>query len=564
MGFLEKYIFSPIRRVVYTVLRFFWRFIPKFVKNNKTANRVKEFVKKENKTRRDWVIIIVAIIVVLFIAWQFFSPKGKKVEYTYATITKNKIVSSVSVTGDVKAKNDKTLTFGSAGTVKRVDVEVGDQVKKGDFLAQIDTTNLEASLTKVKAGVKSAEISLKKLQRGDDVDMQQLNVAMAQLSLDSAKINNDTLLSTLDLSKNSNYLNVATSNKSLADLQSDLEKTERDTAQDVALAKAAEEIAKQQFDTSQNSYQHGATTRGSLDVAELQWKQATEQRIKVELARDTAVDNAKKRLLSSQLSRNVSALGADISDKNLDANKATSQKNLEKAQNSLENASLQLQQVASNKADSIADQQAKIEQAKADMTSAEDALKKAKLYAPFDGVIISVAAEEGETFPSGAGGASSGASTGGAVSSGFIQIADVTTLQVEVNVSETDIVDIQPGLKVSVSFDAIPTETFDGVISKVDPGPTVVQGVVNYKVTITFPQNPKIRLGMTANLDIITAEKDSTLSVPFRAIEEKDGKKYVKVKRNGQLVRQEVKTGVQSDTNIEITNGLEDGETIAY
>ena len=120
------------------------------------------------------------------------------------------------------------------------------------------------------------------------------------------------------------------------------------------------------------------------------------------------------------------------------------------------------------------------------------------------------------------------------------------------------------GDKAIITLDAYGDDIkFNGKVTEIEKGETVIQDVVYYKVTITLdPTEQAIKPGMTANVKIVTAQKEDALSVPSRALIG-NGHKTARVLENGELKEIPVETGLKADGGlIEIISGLEDGQEI--
>ena len=98
---------------------------------------------------------------------------------------------------------------------------------------------------------------------------------------------------------------------------------------------------------------------------------------------------------------------------------------------------------------------------------------------------------------------------------------------------------------------------------EIDPAETVIQGVIYYKIQTAFDgKNPKIKSGMTVNLEIETDKKSNVIMIPVRALRFDDSIKYVEVLYKGKPKRVEISTGIENDQYAEITSGLKEGDKI--
>lgn len=184
--------------------------------------------------------------------------------------------------------------------------------------------------------------------------------------------------------------------------------------------------------------------------------------------------------------------------------------------------------------------------------------------------------------------------TGDNVQSGksILTIIDTTSIKVKASVDELDIAKISKGQKVTVKLNAITDRTFEGTVETISDVGTTQNNVTSYDVIMTLNDTTGIKLGMTASVNIEIASKKDALLIPLEALTQRNGKKYVmaastdtanaqssqaqnnngkqtqnssnsnsqRVQGPGKLV--EVKTGLQNDNYIEITEGLTEGQKI--
>jgi RND family efflux transporter MFP subunit len=170
---------------------------------------------------------------------------------------------------------------------------------------------------------------------------------------------------------------------------------------------------------------------------------------------------------------------------------------------------LETAQVAAKQADAqLKSTQSQIVQAEAAVNKAKVDLDHTIIAAPIDGIVTSRNVDKGQTVA-----ASMQAPTL------FIIAADLTKMQVNANIDESDVGRMRPGQTVHFRVDAYPNDTFTGTVEQVRLNPTTVQNVVTYSTVIDVP-NPDYRLmpGMTANLNIEVARRSNVLRVPNAAI----------------------------------------------
>ncbi len=238
-----------------------------------------------------------------------------------------------------------------------------------------------------------------------------------------------------------------------------------------------------------------------------------------------------------------------------------------------------------------------IAQNRANLRHASDVLQKTTYEAPFDGVITNLPVREGETVVIGI--QNSPGST-------LMTIADMSVITAEVEVDETDIVNVHLGQAAEVSIDAMPNQTFKAVVSEIGDNAivrstgvstsqdtTASQEAKDFKVVVTLLKPPsEIRPGLSATAKITTATRTQALSIPIQALtvrrkadlqpqggkssveaagpasdadgsaSEKDEIQGVFVIRNHKAEFVPVDTGIVGTTDIEVLKGLKQGDEI--
>ncbi len=153
------------------------------------------------------------------------------------------------------------------------------------------------------------------------------------------------------------------------------------------------------------------------------------------------------------------------------------------------------------------------EQSKANLLSAQDQLSKTRLTAPKYGIVISITKEEGEM------------AVGGMFNPGVLMtVADLSRMEVEVDVNENDVVNIEVGDTTEIEIDAYPDTTFYGLVSEIAHSALSLnmgsqQQVTNFKVKVKMLSVPdKIRPGMSSTVNIITKTIKNITSIPIQSL----------------------------------------------
>lgn len=159
-------------------------------------------------------------------------------------------------------------------------------------------------------------------------------------------------------------------------------------------------------------------------------------------------------------------------------------------------------------------QQLRMEEVRATAESARFDLSKVRIESPIDGIVTRRNIEEGETVVVGT------MNNAGTV---LLEIADMSVLQAEVEVDETDIPSVSIGQTAKITIDALPGQTFTGKVTEIGNSPIMATGqaagqATNFKVVVTLDQEiPDVRPGFTCTAEITTAIRENALAVPIQA-----------------------------------------------
>ncbi len=195
---------------------------------------------------------------------------------------------------------------------------------------------------------------------------------------------------------------------------------------------------------------------------------------------------------------------------------------------------------------------ARVGEASAALALARVQLEQARIAAPISGVVASVATQEGETVS-----ATLAAPT-------FVTIVDLDRLELWAYVDETDIGRIQLGQTAAFSVDAYPDRTFEGQVAAIYPKAEIRDNVVDYVVVVRFPPPPDqaLRPEMTASVRIVLARRPGVVAVPRRAVRRDGERAFVLCRDGDRTVQRTVRTGARDETQVEIVEGLREGEEV--
>jgi RND family efflux transporter MFP subunit len=203
---------------------------------------------------------------------------------------------------------------------------------------------------------------------------------------------------------------------------------------------------------------------------------------------------------------------------------------------------------------------AEVEAATAAVGVARANLENTYIRAPFSGTVLRKDAEVGEVVAP--------AVTGGGLTRGaVVTMADLETLEVEVDVNEAYIARVRNGQPVSIDLDAYPDTSFRGRVRQVVPTADRQRATVQVKVSI-LDKDPRILPEMGATVEFMEEEDDaqpaapSRIFVPAAAVRDESGRQIVWVVRDGRVERREVDAGPVTGERREIRSGVTAGEQV--
>lgn len=504
---------------------------------------------------KKYIIGIVIIIVVATVAGWWYVARNNGEIQELVTVAKKDLVQEVNVTGRVKSADLVKLSFEISGRVENVYVKIGDRVGYGESLASLNQESLLAKIGEGKATVEVARAKLAELTSGarpEEIRVSEIKVENAKVAVEDAKKNaadkmKDSFTKSDDAIRNKVdqfFSNPRSNNPQMNFLISD-SRLKSEIEWERFNLEGVLHTWKQPEDTSVLTVdlaQYFVDTKKNVD------------RVKLFLDRVAFAINS----LTPTSSLNQTAIDGYKTDVSVArANVNTAGGNLLAADEKLRTARVSLtlaeQELTLAKAgppkEQIASFDAEIRQAEAKVATLQVELEKTILRAPMNGMVTKLDVAVGEIVSPNA---------------PVISLITESNLEIEVNVPEVDIGKISMGNPVAISYDAFPNETFQGNVVFIDPAETILDGVVNFRVRISFIKNDaRIKSGLTANLSIETLRKSAVLALPQFAIIETDQGTLVK-KMEGDAVREiPIALGIRSrDGMVEVLSGVVEGDRV--
>jgi len=517
-------------------------------------------------------IIIAALIGGGIFAYSIISGTKKETRYILGTVEKGTIISSVSGTGQVSASDQVDLKAKASGDIIYLGIKNGQEVKKGQLLLQLDTTDAKKAVSDAEVALAKEQLSLDKL-KGMTTDLGTLRGSKekAQDALDKAYEDGFNSVSNV-------FLGLPTV---IAGLQNILlsygfSPNQWNIDYYMDATKIYDARVMQYREDAYNKYQ---TARAAYDKNFQEYKATSrssdEQTIET-LISDT-YETVKSIADAVKSSNNLIQFYQDTLTTRGYTAQTLSNTHLSSLNTYTGNTNSYLSSLLSAKTTiqtdkeaimqtefDLSDQEIKVKEAENSLQDIKDALRNYYVYASFDGVISTVNVKKGDSI------------------SASTTIATLVTKQqiAELSLNEIDAAKVKTGQKANLTFDAVENLNITGEVADINTVGTVSQGVVSYSVKISFDtQDDRVKPGMSVSASIITDAKQDVLLVPSSAVKTTGNNSYVQIvdvksiegkninSNTGVVLenpaqQQTVTTGLSDDTSTEILTGIKEGDTI--
>jgi HlyD family secretion protein len=457
-----------------------------------------------------------------------------------ATVEYGNVSMGVTSSGSLTALSEQNLGFEKGGQLTSVAVRVGDHVEAGKELATIDDAPARQALAAARARLNAEEAALEKVDDSTSVDGAEDALSQAEDTLKAVR--------------------------------------RQAEAQDNA-DQAAIDIARRQLDIDQAAAANARAHRDSACAISSSSPSCTSAQSDYLTAQQKVV-TSQSLLTGAQQKRSVDRANGRVS--------------IETAQQSVVSARNSVDTEDSIRPHSIDQQEALVDAARADVSEAQRVLDNTTLRAPVAGTITALNGAVGEyvspsngtsalapgtdgSIPGASGSSSnSGSATSAAAAaqaaatpprpggSQFIVLSDIDQLQVVAPFNESDAAAIRPEQHVDVTFDALPDLKTSGSVVSVAPAGTAISGVVSYYVTVALDEDDaSLKDGLTANVAVLTDERDDVLTVPSAAVRKVNGHSAVTVIEGDTSRTVTFDAGVVGLDRTEVVSGLREGQQVA-
>lgn len=483
-------------------------------------------MKKKFFTKKKVIVIVVIVVIIVLLLRGCASAGAAATAYQEVTVETRDITTYLEFSGNVEAADVKNVFAETTGKVVEVLVEEGDDVKKGDVIARLDTSDIEYNIQ-----VKEASLELSKLQNDYNIKDSQTSVNNLTTQIDEGLNATINSAQKMVLASQEQYYQ-AVENYNIAKADLDAEKTTSIVS------------AKQQLKNAQDSYNKMVyNLDNATDMMGNEVEYSDEEREMELLSVTTALKNAQDNLKTAK------EQAQEQVDNYYDA-MVSAEEALADAEKDYETTLLSINQnveTTKSSAEKVA-ALASTEIAEMELTHLKESLEDYTIYATMDGVITTLNVKEGE-YTSNAGVAA--------------VITSFDKMQAAINIDEYDIAEVNEGDEVEIYVNALDSY-YTGRISEIARTATAQSDVSYIKATVEFEADDKVCSGFSAEIKLVKINEKGVVALPVDAIEyDVDNTSYVLMKgEDGTEVKQTVTLGVSDGNYVQIIEGVQAGDVV--
>ena len=479
---------------------------------------------QQNKKAFSWkkgltaVILITVVITVLLFVFRDQTP-----DFESEIVQKTNVSEIISGTGSIVASQDANLSFEAAGLISQIIVSEGDRVSAGTILARLNLDELDGQISEGIYNLRREEARRDSVF-GDSEDQNKLQNTkenLVSVLKKSYVIADDVVRNSIDPFFENPNVRYSNFDSALVDY----------------FRRRNIEEQRYQISLILNDWQSDVETldNNNVTVAEAQ-KYLNNLKPVENLLATISMGVGDFHPYSGKTQAQIDAYLNGISQARIRVASL-----LVEVNGALES----LRQVQSESP--VFD--ATIESLNASINRLQSRRNSHLVVAPFDGIIKNVFVNVGETVTP---------------STPVIAMISAGEKSVNFYVPEADIANLEVGDSAQITFNAFPDEYFEAVVGYVAPTAITRDGLNVFKTELYFVEpDSRIRVGMSAEVDIYTLEREDVLAIPGRAIIRSEGRTFVRVVSDKEISERTVTTGLRGfDGRVEITSGLNEGEEL--
>ncbi len=486
------------------------------------------------------LVRVIPFVVLLIVVGVIANRRNAPTMFEIVHPKRQDVVRTLAVTGQVEAIASANISTQINGIlVKRVLVDKGGKVKRGQTLAELDDRELRAAVSRASAQVKQAEANLVRARTqvlGADRSLVLVNQSLS----DSTELKNQ---------RDSMATNVKTAKERVVQSREALART-REGAKSQAVRSAAANLRRAEsqlryqtlaLNRTESLFRQGAVSQEARDLARTNHEIAFEA---VNSAREDMSQLAEPRTEdvrqaeASLREAEASVKGAEVMLRNAELayrNRTALRLNLTSAQTERE----------AGKATVLA-AEADLLRAKADFEQTQSQLSRTVLFSPVDGVVTERQVEAGETVSPG---------------KVLLSIVEPKNLRIRVDVDEANLQELRAGLRARVVPDAYPEMKLEGVIDEIVPTANSERGTVELRVKLeTVP--PQLLPRLTVSVNIVAHVYKNALTLPRETVLDPEGDPRIRYSEGGEVKEKQISIQTGEVGQVVVLKGVGEGDSV--
>ena len=488
--------------------------------------------------------LLIALLALAVIWWIFLRPRGDAQtagagQYTVEPVSLRDLTDAVAGSGAVRPVESYEVSALASGEILEAPFEVGDWIEKGDLLYQLDAGDAQTSLQQAQLSLRQAQMSYDELAgyltpRASAAGVvQQVHVQQGDLVSPGTAIADITDTSTLKVTlpfQSADAAGIAPGQSAQVTIAGTLE----------TLPGTVESVSSADLVGAGGALVRQVTIRVTNPGALTTDHSATATVGDIACAGSGTFEANSRQTVVAQTSGEVTAVHVTAGSQVYGGTAL-----VDIGGEAVDNA--------------LADAAMAVESAQLSLQRAQDALEDYTITSPISGTVIEKNFKAGDRM-------------NGMDAGALAVIYDLSSLELQMNVSELDIGAVQPGQEVVITAEALPGQTFVGRVDRVSINGTTTDGFTTYPVTVRLEEYGALNPGMNVSADIVLSRLEGALCVPVAAVNSdgtvlvagegalaEDG---VTVADLSKVERREVTLGGGDEDYVEITSGLEEGEMV--
>lgn len=502
------------------------------------------FHRPGGRRARVWIpVCVVAAAAAVFAAAHLLGGQEAAAAATYqeAAVERRTITDTLSSSGTLQPADSYTVTTLVSGEILSDTFEKGDEVEEGQLLYTLDSSNADSSLTQSENSYSQAQTSYEQAVAAKYPSADMSGTVSEVYVKNGESVTAGTEICRI-VGDNNLYMTFLFPYASSSDFYVGQSATVYIGDFEGSVAGTVTAVSKSSVTTSTGIQAVSVEVRAANPGLVTEDYTATAAIGNYLSYGQTAINLSASSVITAQASGKISGLSLLAGDTVTEGQRICTITG-DSVDNQIESARINLSNASSS------------------VENAQDTLDNYNITAPISGTVVTKNAKAGDTIQGGSDGT-------------LCVIYDLSYLEMTMNIDELDIGKVSEGQTVQITADAAEGKTYTGVVTDVSVAGTTSGGITTYPVTVRIDETEGLLPGMNVDAEIVLSSDEDVLAIPSAAVnrgntvlitadspsaadaldqEAPEGYVYV-----------QVETGVSDDNYIEITSGLQEGDTVAY